>query len=120
MKTDYTNGSITFAQFILGSSPNPSHAEEMANSFCNTNPEIAQHFAQVSFLADNRLDLLNLKTKTYILQCSEDMIAPEEVGLYMNQVITNSTFIKLQATGHCPNLRAPIETIEVIEAYLDD
>ena len=120
METDYVNWSVTFAQFIMGGTPHPSHIEEMANSFCNTNPEIAKHFAQVSFLSDNRSDLAKVKTKTYILQCSDDLIAPEEVGRFMNQVIEESILINLKATGHCPNLSAPLETIAVIEACLAD
>ena len=120
METDYVNWSVTFAEFIMGSTPYPSLIEEMANSFCNTNPEIAKHFARVSFLSDHRSDLTHVKTKTYILQCSDDMIAPEEVGQFMNQKIEGSTLIHLQATGHCPNLSAPLETNAIIEACLAD
>ncbi|QMU30952.1 alpha/beta fold hydrolase [Adhaeribacter radiodurans] len=120
METDYVNWSLTFAQFILGNKPHPAHVQEMTDSFCNTHPEIAKHFAQVCFLSDNRSDLALVKTKTYILQCSDDMIAPEEVGRFMSQVIEESVFIKLQATGHCPNLSSPLETTSVIESCLAD
>ena len=32
--------------------------------------------------------------------------------------IPTSTFVKLEATGHCPNLSAPEETVAAIKAFL--
>ena len=119
METDYVNWSVAFASLIMGNTQHPSLIEELTNSFCNTNPEIARHFARVAFFADNRLDLPNLRIKSYILQCSEDIIAPDEVGQYMHKFIAGSCFIKLNATGHCPHLSAPLETIMALEKILE-
>ncbi|TXK22478.1 alpha/beta hydrolase [Pontibacter qinzhouensis] len=118
MDQDYGGWANSFAPFIMGNPEEPSLGEELAASFCNTNAAIARHFAEVTFLSDNREDLPKLKTKSLILQCSHDMIAPEEVGHYVHQHITGSTLINLRATGHCPNLSAPLETIAAMEDFL--
>ena len=95
----------------MGNPDRPELGEELTNSFCRTNPEIAKHFARVTFLSDNRADLPRVKTKALILQCSQDAIAPEEVGRYVHQNLEGSQFVQLlRATGHCPNLSAPEET----------
>ena len=52
------------------------------------------------------------------MQCSNDLIAPRAVGEYMHQQMTDSQLVLMKATGHCPNLSAPEETIEVIKQFL--
>ncbi|MFT2008134.1 alpha/beta fold hydrolase [Pontibacter sp. 13R65] len=118
METDYVGWAFAFAPIIMGNSNEPSLGEELAMSFCNTDFEIARHFAQVTFLSDNRLDLPLLTTHSLIMQCAEDTIAPSEVGEYLHHTIRNSTLVHLKAKGHCPNLSAPMETIETMEWYL--
>jgi sigma-B regulation protein RsbQ len=53
-----------------------------------------------------------------VLQCSDDVIAPDEVGRFVADRIPRSTFVRLQATGHCPNLSAPEETVAAIAAFV--
>jgi sigma-B regulation protein RsbQ len=96
----------------------PELGEELTNSFCRTDPDIARHFARVTFLSDNRADLRAVTVPTLVLQCSDDVIAPEAVGRYVHESIPGSTFTKLAATGHCPNLSAPEETTAAIRAFL--
>jgi len=103
---------------IMGNPDRPELGEELTNSFCRTNPEIAKHFARVTFLSDNRADLACLKTKALILQCSQDAIAPEVVGRYLHQSLPGSEFVLMRATGHCPNLSAPEETMAAMDAFL--
>ncbi|RNI27244.1 alpha/beta hydrolase [Rufibacter immobilis] len=118
METDYMGWSGAFGPFIMGNPDQPSLGQELTNSFCNTNSTIAKHFARVVFLSDNRLDLPKLKTRSLIMQCDQDMIAPTEVGEYVHKVLKDSTLVHLKATGHCPNVSAPLETISVMEKYL--
>jgi len=40
------------------------------------------------------------------------------VGIYMQQKIKGSKLVLMQATGHCPNLSAPEETITAIKDFL--
>jgi sigma-B regulation protein RsbQ len=118
LDSNHLGWSSTMAPIIMGNPNRPELGEELTNSFCRTNPEIAKHFARVTFLSDNRADLPSLTTRVLIRQCSQDAIAPEAVGRYMHQNLPSSEFVQLSATGHCPNLSAPEETIAAMEAFL--
>ena len=106
------------APAIMGNADRPELGQELENSFCNTDPEIAHAFAKVTFFSDNREDLPAIQSRTLVLQCSDDIIAPVEVGEYVSQKVPNSSYRLLQATGHCPNLSAPEETTAAIRAFL--
>ena len=103
---------------VMANPERPELAQELTASFCRMDPEIARRFARVTFLSDNRADLPKLRVPSLILQCSHDPIAPEVVGKYLHTHLANSELVKLEATGHCPNLSAPAETVAAIEAYL--
>ena len=118
LDSNHLGWSSTMAPVIMANPERPELGEELTNSFCRTNPDIAKHFARVTFLSDNRADLPHVRTKALILQCSQDAIAPEAVGRYMHQNLPDSEFILMKATGHCPNLSAPEETIAAMEAFL--
>jgi sigma-B regulation protein RsbQ len=110
--------SSMIAPTIMGNADRPELGAELTASFCRTNPEVARHFARVTFLSDNRADLPKLRRPSLILQCSEDAIAPRAVGEYLHRNLANSQLVQLQATGHCPNLSAPQETAAAIRAFL--
>lgn len=116
---NYLGWSSTLAPVIMGNDDRPELGEELTNSFCRTDPEIAKQFAAVTFLSDNRDDLRKLRTRTLILQCQDDAIAPRQVGEYVHHEITTSELVVLSATGHCPHLSAPEETIVAMKAFLD-
>lgn len=115
---NYLGWSSTMAPVIVGNSDRPELGQELTASFCRTNPDIAKQFARVTFLSDSRADLPKLKTKSLILQCSQDVIAPEVVGQYLHRTLAQSHLIVLKATGHCPNLSAPDETIAAMKAFV--
>lgn len=118
LDNNYLGWSKTMAPVIMGNSDRPQLGEELSNSFCQTDPEIAKNFARVTFLSDNRDDL-NLVTKPcLVLQCQNDVIAPIEVGKFTAKSIKDSTLKILNATGHCPNLSAPEETAKAILEFL--
>lgn len=118
LDSNYLGWSQTYAPAIMGRPDRPELGEELTNSFCRTDPEIARHFARVTFLSDNRDDLGRVRTPALVLQCSDDIIAPDAVGRYVHRNLTGSTFRQLEAKGHCPNLSAPDETIEAIRAFV--
>jgi sigma-B regulation protein RsbQ len=118
LDSNYLGWSTAMAPVIMGNPDRPELGSELTNSFCRTNPEIARHFAQVTFLSDNRADLPKVKARSLILQCSEDAIAPQSVGEYVHRQIPGSELVLMKATGHCPNLSAPEETIAAIRAFL--
>ena len=110
--------SRAMAPVIMKNGDRPELAAELAESFCRTDPEIAKHFARVTFLSDNRADLSSVAVPSLVLQCSEDSIAPPSVGTFVHQCLPHSSLMNLQATGHCPHLSAPAETIDAIKKYL--
>jgi sigma-B regulation protein RsbQ len=118
LDSNFLGWSSTLAPMMMGNADRPFLSEELANSFCRTDPEIAKHFARVTFLSDNRTDLASVTVPTLILQCSQDAIAPDRVGRYVEAHIPGSTFVQLRATGHCPHLSHPVETIGAIQSFL--
>jgi sigma-B regulation protein RsbQ len=118
LDSNYLGWSSTMAPVIMGNKDRPELGEELTNSFCRTDPEIARHFAHVTFTSDNRADLAKVRTRALILQCSDDVIAPEAVGRYVHRSLPESQLVVLKATGHCPNLSAPEETIAAMKLFL--
>jgi sigma-B regulation protein RsbQ len=118
MDSNYLGWSSAMAPVIMGNADRPELGTELTQSFCRTNPEIARQFARVTFLSDNRADLPRLSIPTLILQCSADAIAPEAVGHYLHHALPTSQLLLLQASGHCPNLSAPAETIAAMKTFV--
>ena len=110
--------SATMAPMIMGNPDRPELAAELTESFCRTDPAIARTFARATFTADNRADLALVRIPTLILQCSDDIIAPTHVGEYVHAQIAGSELVRLRASGHCPNLSSPQETIKAIRAFV--
>jgi sigma-B regulation protein RsbQ len=117
-ESNYLGWASSLAPAIMGNPDRPELTEELTNSFCRTDPEIAKQFAAVTFLSDNRADLPKLRVPALILQCSEDAIAPRPVGEYVHRTLPESQLVVMQATGHCPHLSAPEETIAAMKAFL--
>lgn len=117
-ESNYLGWSSTLAPVIMGRPDRPELAAELTNSFCRTNPDIAKQFAAVTFLSDNRADLPSVRARSLILQCQEDAIAPPVVGQYVHDHMPNSHMVVLNATGHCPHLSAPEETIAAMRSFL--
>ncbi|MCY0969223.1 alpha/beta fold hydrolase [Chryseobacterium wangxinyae] len=120
LNKNHLGWSATMAPVIIGNPDRKDLNEELTNSFCKTDPEIAKHFARTTFLSDKRDILPETNIPVAILQCSNDVIAPVEVGHYMHQQIPESKLVIMNATGHCPNLSAPEETIAAIRNFLND
>jgi sigma-B regulation protein RsbQ len=118
LDSNFLGWSHTYAPAIMGRPDRPDLSEELTNSFCRTDPEIARQFARVTFLSDNRADLRRVTTPTLVLQCSDDIIAPSSVGEFVHEQLRGSELVHLQAKGHCPNLSAPEETVEAIRRFL--
>ncbi len=120
LAANYLGWSAAMAPAIMGNGDRPELGQELTASFCRTDPVIAQRFAGVTFLSDNRAELAHVTCPTLVLQCSDDVIAPTSVGEFVHQQIPGSRYHLLQATGHCPNLSAPEETVAAIEPFLSD
>jgi sigma-B regulation protein RsbQ len=118
MDKNYIGWANFLAPAIMKNPDRPELGEELTESFCSTDPEVARRFAEATFFADNREDLRKLRVPSLILQCSEDMIAPQAVGEYTHGQLAGSTFHQMSATGHCPHMSHPQETIQAVREYL--
>lgn len=118
LDSNYLGWSATLAPVIMGNPDRPELGEELRESFCRTDPAIAGHFARVTFLCDHRDDLEGMPQPSLILQCREDAVAPLCVGDYLNRKLSGSQLYVMNATGHCPHLSAPEETVKAIRGFL--
>jgi sigma-B regulation protein RsbQ len=118
LEENHMGWSAAMAPSIMGNPDRPELGEELTNSFCRTDPDIAKAFARVTFTSDNRTDLPKVSVPTLILQCKEDIIASMEVGEYVHRHISGSKMVVLDATGHCPNLSAPKEVVSAIQTFV--
>ena len=118
MDKNFVGWANFLAPAIMKNPDRPELGQELTESFCSTDPVMARRFAEATFYADNREDLPRLSVPSLILQCSEDMVAPDAVGDYIHRMTPNSTLRVLSATGHCPHMSHPEETIDAIRGYL--
>ena len=118
LESNYLGWSSAMAPVIMGQRNPPELSQELTESFCRTDPEIARSFAQVTFQSDNRSDLPKVVVPTLVIQCTDDVIAPVSVGEYVRDSIDDARMVLLEATGHCPNLSAPDETADAIAAFV--
>lgn len=115
---DYLGWATSMAPVLMRNADHPELASELAKAFCQVKPEIASHFARVTFLTDNRSHLNKVKIPTLILQASDDLVAPVNAGQFIKDSISNSKMITLKATGHFPSMSAPAETISAIKTFI--
>jgi sigma-B regulation protein RsbQ len=118
MEKNYIGWSNFLAPAIMGNKDRPYLGQELTESFCSTDPMIARQFAEATFFSDNRNDVSRVRIPSLILQCSDDIIAPNEVGEYLAQYMPYSTLRIMQATGHCPHMSEPEETISLMKEFL--
>jgi sigma-B regulation protein RsbQ len=118
MDKNYIGWAGALAPMVIGNPDRPDLDGELNASFCSTDPVVARQFARATFLGDNRADLAQLAVPALVLQCSQDAIAPQGVGEFVARSVPHSTFRQLRATGHCPHLSHPEETIAAIRDYL--
>lgn len=118
LDSNYLGWSATMAPVIMGNPDRPELGEELTNSFCRTDPEMARVFARTTFLSDNRADLAEVTVPTLVAESAHDTIAPREVGAFVHAQIRGSELVTLDSRGHCPQLSAPEETAEAIIAFV--
>lgn len=118
MDKNYIGWANFLAPVIMKNAEQPALTRELEESFCSTDPTVARQFAKATFFSDNRADLPHVTVPSLIMQCAEDAIAPDEVGEYVHRHLPGSTLHRMQATGHCPHMSHPEETVEAIKTYL--
>ncbi len=119
MDKNYIGWASFLAPVVMSNPDQPGLNKELEESFCSTDPQIARRFAEATFYADNRDDLSNIQTPSLLIQVADDAIAPVSVGQFMHRQIPNSKLHLMDASGHCPHMSHPQETIKIIKEYLD-
>lgn len=102
LDSNYLGWSNAISPVIMGNADKPELSEELANTYCQNDSEIAKHVEKVTFLGYNRKDLSKLTTRKLILQCASDVIAPEAVGKYVHEHLQYGTIFlyRLQDIAH--------------------
>ncbi|HSI12188.1 MAG TPA: alpha/beta hydrolase [Chthoniobacter sp.] len=118
MERNYLGWASFLTPVIMKNPERPELARELKTSFCSTDPEISRQFAEATFLSDNRDDLAKVRVPSLVMQCSEDAIAPQSVGEYTSRHLPDSKLQVMAASGHCPHMSHPEETIRVMKDYL--
>ena len=103
---------------VMANADRPELKAELEAVFCRNRPDIARHFAGVTFLGDNRDDLDKVDVPTLVLQTRHDAIAPVTAGQLVHERIADSRLVVIEGYGHCPHLSAPGETITAIREFL--
>nr|ARK11137.1 sigma factor sigB regulation protein rsbQ [Fibrella sp. ES10-3-2-2] len=118
MDNNFFGWATSLGPSIMANADEPQLSTELVTTFCSTDLEVALQFARVTFYSDNRQELPKMPTPSLVIQSLDDIIAPVEVGEYIAKHTPNSTLRVITATGHCPHLSAPGETIEAIRHFL--
>jgi len=118
MDANYLGWSRSVAPMIMGAPNQPLLRDELTGRFCRNDPEIARHFGRVTFLSDHRAEVPRSTVPALILQCSDDLIAPREVGDWLHRHLPSSTLRVIRNVGHCPHMSAPTESSRTIDAFL--
>jgi sigma-B regulation protein RsbQ len=118
MDSNYLGWSRAMAPAIVANPDRPELGDELTESFCRSDPDIARRFANVTFRSDNREDLRQVKVPTLVLQCLDDIIAPQSAGELVRDELPDATYVVLDTSGHCPHLSAPAETIAAMASFV--
>lgn len=118
LDSNYLGWASSLAPVLMDAPDHPQLIQELEQGVCRAHPDIARAFAKVTFLSDNRSDLAHVSTRSLILQVTDDMIAPVEVGRFMQSQLADSELVMVDARGHCPHLSAPTETIDAMRSFL--
>jgi sigma-B regulation protein RsbQ len=118
MDKNYLGWANFLAPVVMQNADRPELQGELKRSFCAMDPKIARQFAEVTFFSDNRSDLEQVRVPSLVMQCAEDAIAPRMVGEYVHDHLPQSTIHLLNATGHCPHMSHPAETIQIMKDHL--
>ncbi len=118
LDVNYLGWARDMAPQIMGVPDSPELGEELTESFCQTDPDIAKHFARVTFLCDHRSDVKAITQPTLLLQCRDDVLVPSSVWSWLTDNMQNAELVVLDATGHCPHVSYPEATTEALAEFV--
>ncbi len=118
LESNFLGWSSNMAPAIMGAPEQPALTQELTNSFCRTDPEIAKQFARVTFTSDLRAQVPQLAAPALVVQCDDDIIAPVAVGEYLARQLPHATLRVIPNVGHLPHVSSPGVCAEAIDSFL--
>lgn len=118
MSSNYLGWSSSMAPALMGMVHGAALGSELNHAFSSSDPAIARHFAEVTYLSDHRADLPGSTIPTLILQSTEDPVVPLSVGTYLQRHILASTLHVIENVGHYPHMSVPRESAAAMHAFL--
>lgn len=110
-------GWASFLAPVVGGASAPV-GQRLQQSFCSTDPVVARQFAEATFFADHRADLPRVPTPCLILQHAQDVLAPLEVGRYLQAHLPRAELRVLDVVGHCAHMSHPQLVVDAIRSVL--
>lgn len=119
MEQNFLGWTEQVTPIIAGQAEDGNLTAELSKSFCQTDPAIAKHFGRVTFLADHRKEMPEVSVPTLVIQCSNDILAPTDVGEWLADSIGQANLSIIEATGHCPHITEPEKTTHELRSFLE-
>jgi len=118
MDKNHLDWSALMAPVLIGAGHGEAFESEWRDSVCRVDPTIAKEFARATFKSDHRAEFGQVQTPSLLIECSDDALAPPQVGAYLHATMPTSQRLVLEATGHCPHMTSPDEVIAAIRNFL--
>lgn len=115
MERNYFGWAEYLAPIVIGDQEDSSNINELKLSFLRADPFISKQFAIVTFYCDIRSQLKDIPVPVTILYCLEDVIVSVEVIDFLHISIPDCKVIKLDASGHYPQLINPNTVIRAVQ-----
>ncbi len=117
MDKNYIGWAQYLAPLVMGAASSNHLIEQLADSFCSTDPHTAKTFAKATFFSDYRHILQSAKHPTLIFQSEVDSLASTDIGKYMHASIPNSDLLIIPAEGHCLHMTHPEQISTPLKSY---
>lgn len=117
MRTQYTTWVAGFAPAAVGVRL-PGPIQEFAAGFLAMRPDVTVAIARVIFESDLRAVLGQIRVPTVLVHTRGDIAVPVDVAHYMARQIADATLVWIDAQGHLPQLSAPGQLLQALEAHL--
>ncbi len=111
--------SAQMAPTLTGAPAGAPASEDLTQSFCRTDPTIAQHFGRTTFFADQRAAFTGAVRPALILHCDNDALVPMQVAEWMRDHVPGAQLTVLHAHGHCPHMTVPADVVGAMRDFLE-